>query len=265
MGVLNVTPDSFSDGGLYLEPQAAVGHGVRMVEQGADLIDVGGESTRPGADPIGADEQHRRVIPVICGLRQAGVQVPISIDTRSAKVAEAALQAGADAVNDVSALRHDGRLVEVVRDSGAGLLLMHMRGTPQDMQVDPRYGDVVAEVRGFLAERAALASDAGVPGECIAVDPGIGFGKTLNHNLLLLRHLDQFVGLGYPVLLGVSRKTFLGQLLKEERPERRVMGTAAAVAWAAFAGVHIVRVHDVAEIVQTLTVCRAILAEKPTS
>ena len=258
MGVLNVTPDSFSDGGLYLDPQAAVDHGLRLAEQGADLIDVGGESTRPGAKPVPAAEQIRRVVPVISGLRRASLKLPLSIDTRSAAVAEAALEAGADAVNDVAALRHDRRMIEVVRDYRAGLFLMHMRGTSADMQADPRYHDVVAEVSAFLGERAAFALAGGVRREGIALDPGIGFGKTLIHNLLLLKHLDRLVQLGFPVLLGVSRKRFLGELLGLESPDRRVVGTAAAVAWGCFAGAHILRVHDLAEMVQTITVCRAI-------
>ena len=174
MGVLNVTSDSFSDGGLYLDPQAAVEYGLRLAEQGADLIDVGGESTRPGAEPVNAAEQIRRVVPVISGLRQSGLQVPLSVDTRSAAVAEAALDAGADAVNDVAALREDQRMVEVVGHYRAGLFLMHMRGTPANMQTNPHYDNVVGEVRGFLDERVAFAVAGGVRRECLAVDPGIG-------------------------------------------------------------------------------------------
>lgn len=263
MGVLNVTPDSFSDGGLYMEPRAAIEHGLRMASEGADIIDVGGESTRPGSGPVSAAEQIRRVVPVIEGLRAAGLRVPISVDTRLAEVATAALEVGADVVNDVSALRHDPALAAVVREYRAGLVLMHMRGTPATMQDEPEYGDVVTEVCVFLRGRVRFALESGVERECIAVDPGIGFGKTVRHNLILLSHLDLLRGLGYPVLLGVSRKRFLGELLGEEWPERRIFGTAAAVAWGFWAGVHIFRVHDVKPIVQVLTVYRAIAeAEK---
>jgi dihydropteroate synthase len=229
-----------------------------MAAEGADIIDVGGESTRPGSEPVSAAEQVRRVVPVIEGLRAAGLRVPISVDTRLAEVATAALDVGADAVNDVSALRQDPALAVVVREYRAGLVLMHMRGTPATMQDEPKYGDVVAEVCAFLRERVRFALESGVERECIAVDPGIGFGKTTRHNLILLRHLDRLRGPGYPVLLGVSRKRFLGEVLDEERPERRVFGTAASVAWGFRAGADILRVHDVKPIVQVLTVCRAI-------
>ncbi|UCG34218.1 MAG: dihydropteroate synthase [Phycisphaerales bacterium] len=258
MGVLNVTPDSFSDGGLYMEPRAAIEHGLRLAADGADIIDVGGESTRPGSEPVTATEQMRRVVPVIEGLRAAGLRVPISIDARLAEVAAAALEAGADAINDVAALRGDPALVGVAREYRAGLVLMHMRGTPATMQDEPEYEDVVGEVAAFLHERVKFALEAGIERECIVVDPGIGFGKTTQHNLLLLRNLDRVAELGCPVLLGVSRKRFLGELLGEDRPERRDFGTAAAVAWGILAGVHIFRVHDVKPIAQVLTVCRAI-------
>jgi dihydropteroate synthase len=260
MGVLNVTPDSFSDGGLYLAPRAAIEHGLRMAAEGADIIDVGGESTRPGSEPVPAAEQIRRVVPVIEGLRAAGLRVPISVDARLAEVAAAALDAGADAVNDVTALRDDPALVGVVRDYRAGLVLMHMQGTPATMQDEPQYEDVVAQVAAFLRERVRFALEAGVERECVAIDPGIGFGKTAQHNLLLLRHLGRLKELGCPVVLGVSRKRFLGELLGEERPERRIFGTAAAVAWGVSAGVHVFRVHDVKPIAQVLTVYRAIAA-----
>jgi len=262
MGVLNVTPDSFSDGGLYADPRAAVEHGLRMAADGADLLDVGGESTRPGAEPVSAGEQLRRVVPVIRGLREAGLSVPISVDTRLAEVAAGALVAGADAVNDVSALRDDPELAAVVREYRAGLVLMHMQGTPATMQREPQYEDVVEEVAAFLGARVEAAAAAGVGREYLAVDPGIGFGKTTRHNLLLLKHLDRIKALGRPVLLGVSRKRFLGELLGEDCPGRRLFGTAAAVAWAALAGAHILRVHDVKEIAQVVMVCRAIVDAK---
>ncbi|MDX6547140.1 MAG: dihydropteroate synthase, partial [Gaiellales bacterium] len=226
MGVINVTPDSFSDGGDYLDPTAAIAHGLELVEQGAVLIDIGGESTRPGAQQVPADDELARVIPVIEGL-VARTQVPISIDTMKAEVARRALDAGASFVNDVSALRHDPEMARVVAAACVPVCLMHMQGTPRTMQNDPRYADVTGEVAAFLLERARFAEAAGVDRELICVDPGIGFGKTMEHNLTLLRELDQIVALGYPVLIAVSRKRFLGQITG--RAERqRTAGTIAA-------------------------------------
>jgi dihydropteroate synthase len=233
MGVLNVTPDSFSDGGRWLDAGAAVEQGLRMVEEGADIIDVGGESTRPGAEPVDAGEELRRVLPVVEALAP---HTRVSIDTRKAEVAEAALAAGATLLNDVSAT-----LAPVARAAGAGWVAMHMRGEPRTMQEDPTYGDVVAEVKAFLVERA---EQAGV--DEVWIDPGIGFGKTMEHNLTLLAHLDQLVGTGYPVVVGTSRMAFLGKLTGGAPADDRVEGSVATAAWALSQGARMVRVHDVA-------------------
>jgi len=262
MGVINVTPDSFSDGTHALDPQALSERAATLIEQGAHLIDVGGESTRPGSKPVPAAEQIRRVVPVIERIRAHNADLPLSIDTQLADVADAALRAGADAVNDVSALRHDDKMIEVVRAHAAGLFLMHMQGTPADMQTAPNYDDVVTEVRDFLRDRADFAVANGIDRDRIAIDPGIGFGKTLDHNLALLRDLPALLELGFPVLLGVSRKSFIGHILGIEDPRDRLIGTAAAVAWGAFAGTHIFRVHDVAEMSQVLRVCHAIIGPR---
>jgi len=234
MGVLNVTPDSFSDGGRWLDAGAAVAHGLDMVAEGADVIDVGGESTRPGAGPVDADEELRRVLPVVEALAP---HVRVSIDTRKAEVAEAALAAGATLVNDVSA-----SLGDVAGAAGAGWVAMHMQGDPRTMQDQPHYDDVVAEVRAFLVERAAAAA----PGNEVWIDPGIGFGKTLAHNLSLLRHLDELVATGYPVLVGTSRKGFLGTLTGGAPAGDRVEASVATATWAMAQGAAMVRVHDVA-------------------
>ncbi len=240
MGVLNVTPDSFSDGGRWLDPDAALAHGLEMVAEGADVVDVGGESTRPGAEPVDEAQERRRVVPVIEALAP---HVRVSVDTRKASVAEAALEAGASMVNDVSA-----SLWPVAAEGGAAWVAMHMRGEPGTMQADPRYDDVVAEVREFLLGRAERAREAGVAE--VWVDPGIGFGKTLAHNLLLLRHLRALVAAGYPVLVGTSRKSFLGRLTAAGAgavppPDDRLEGSIATAAWAYTQGVAMVRVHDV--------------------
>lgn len=257
MGILNVTPDSFSDGGRFLAPDAAVEHAIRMVSEGADIVDVGGESTRPGAEPASTREEMDRVLPVIEAL--AGeIDAPISIDTTKAAVAEAALEAGASIVNDVSAMRFDAAMPGVVKAAGAGVVLMHMLGEPRTMQEDPRYDDVVADVRRSLLGWAAEAEAAGIPPDCIVLDPGIGFGKTLAHNLLLLKNLAALTeGSGYPLLVGPSRKSFIGMAL--DLPlEERLEGTAAAVAWAAANGAQIVRVHDVKEMVRVVRMVEAI-------
>ncbi len=256
MGILNVTPDSFSDGGRYLDSSVAVKHGLAMVEAGADLIDVGGESTRPGSDPVSVDEEMARILPVVEGL--ASHEVVISIDTAKAAVAERAVRAGAAAVNDVTALG-DPEMASVVAESGAGLVLMHMKGTPRTMQEQPRYDDVVGEVRQFLVARAERAEAAGIRRERICIDPGIGFGKTPAHNLTLLAHLPVLVEAGYPVLVGTSRKSFIGRLLGGVPPHQRVDGTAAAVALAVGAGAFGVRVHDVARMVDVVKVADAIV------
>jgi dihydropteroate synthase len=255
MGVVNVTPDSFSDGGAFLDPGAAIDHGVRLVAEGADLLDVGGESTRPGSDPVGVDEEIARVGPVIAGLAER-VDVPLSIDTRKAAVASAGLRAGASTVNDISA-GADPEMFDAVRAAGAGLILMHMKGEPKTMQDDPTYHDVVAEVRGFLGARVDAAVGAGIDRGSLAVDPGIGFGKTLEHNLELLRGLVPLGELGAPVVVGPSRKRFIGTLTGTEADDR-VEGTAGAVAWCAAQGVDVVRVHDVRAMARVVRVVDAI-------
>ena len=257
MGVLNVTPDSFSDGGEYLDPAAALAHAARMVAEGADVVDVGGESTRPGASPVGEDEELRRVMPVVEALGESGA-VPVSIDTSKAAVARAATAAGARFVNDVTALRGDPALAAVVAESGAEVCLVHMRGEPRTMQDDPRYDDVVADVRRFLEERLAFAVAEGVPAERVWLDPGIGFGKTLDHNLELLRRLDEIVALGQPVLVGASRKRFIGTLTGRAEQERAA-GTIAANVLAFERGAHMFRVHDVAATRDALLVASATL------
>ncbi|HXJ65093.1 MAG TPA: dihydropteroate synthase [Actinomycetota bacterium] len=256
MGVVNVTPDSFSDGGLFLDPEAAVRHGLELAAQGADYLDVGGESTRPGSDPVPASTEIDRVVPVIKRLA-AEVDVPISIDTRKAEVAAAALDAGASIVNDVSAGRDDPEMFEVVRESNAGFVLMHMLGDPMSMQQDPQYDDVVAEVQAFLAEGVEAAVAAGIERDALCVDPGIGFGKTLEHNLALLREIEAVRVEGVPQLVGPSRKAFIGRLTGADADDR-VGGTAGAVAWLAAHGVEIVRVHDVREMRQVVQVVDAI-------
>lgn len=246
MGVLNVTPDSFSDGGRYLSPDAAVEHALAMVEDGADLLDIGAESSRPGADQVDEAEETRRLIPVVREVCRR-VTVPVSVDTTKAAVALRALDAGAAMINDISALRFDPAMGNVVAESGAGLVLMHMQGTPKTMQRAPRYDDVVGDIREFFAERIRAAECCGINPEQIVLDPGIGFGKTCEHNLTLLARLDCFLSLGRPILVGVSRKAFIGQILDREIDER-LMGTAGAVAVAMVRGARMVRVHDVGPI-----------------
>ena len=255
MGVLNVTPDSFSDGGAFLQPADAVAHAEQMVAEGADLVDVGGESTRPGAAPVDVAEELRRVTPVIEALASHG-GVPISIDTSKAAVARAATGAGALFVNDVTALRGDPGMAGVVADSGAEVCLVHMLGEPRTMQNDPRYDDVVAEVAVFLEERLAFAVAAGIAEDRIWLDPGIGFGKTLEHNLELLRRLGEIVALGRPVVIGASRKRFLGAITGRPEPER-IAGTVAANVLAFAQGAHMFRVHDVAATRDALLVASA--------
>jgi dihydropteroate synthase len=255
MGILNVTPDSFSDGGHFLDPEEAVRGGMAMARAGADIIDVGGESTRPGSDPVPVREEVDRVIPVVKRLA-AEVDVPISIDTRRAEVAEGALDAGATIVNDVTA-GSDPSMFAVVREAGAGMVLMHMLGQPKTMQEDPRYDDVVGEVRSFLARRLDEALASGIASERLAVDPGLGFGKTLQHNLTLMRRIDAFSDLGRPILVGPSRKSFVGLVTRTEIGERGA-GTAGAVAWLTTNGAHVVRVHDVGEMALVVRMVDAI-------
>ena len=256
MGILNITPDSFYDGGKRFDTEKAVADGVEMVRAGADVLDIGGESTRPGAEPVALDQELSRVLPVIRGLRQS-VSVPISIDTYKASVAQAALTDGADIVNDISALRFDPQMARLVADEGVPVVLMHMQGVPRTMQVEPRYGDVVREVMEFLAERVVFAVKAGIAKEKIIVDPGIGFGKTLQHNLALLRALPSFASIGQPLLVGASRKGFIGRLLNAD-PEDRLEGSIAAAVVAALGGADIIRVHDVSETARALRLVDAI-------
>ncbi len=256
MGVLNVTPDSFSDGGLYLDPGRAVAHAHRIVEEGADLIDVGGESTRPGSEPVSTEEELRRILPLLRCLVEK-LPVPISVDTYKADVAAAVLAEGVDLINDISGLSFDPRMVSVVAEAGAGLVLSHIRGSPRTMQADPTYTDVLGEIRDYLRERIVLAEAHGVHPEAIAVDPGIGFGKRVEHNLLLLKHLPEIQVLGKPVLIGPSRKSFIGKIL-DLPVEERLEGTAAAVAVAIWQGAHILRVHDVQAMVRVARVTDAI-------
>ena len=258
MGVLNVTPDSFSDGGLSASLERAVTHGLALAGAGADLVDVGGESTRPGAAEVPAEEELRRVLPVIERLR-AKSDVPLSVDTRKAAVARAALAAGATLVNDVTGFLEDGALAAVTAEAGAAACLMHRKGTPRTMQQSPAYDDLVAEVLEGLGASVARAEAAGIPRGRIWVDPGIGFGKTFDHNLFLLRHLRELRLLGCPVVLGTSRKAFLGALSGGKPPEERLLGTVASVVAAVVAGgVDVVRVHDVAEVREALAVVDAI-------
>ncbi len=256
MGILNVTPDSFSDGGRFFDPEVAVGHGIRMIVDGADIVDVGGESTRPGSEAVSAEEERHRVVPVIEHLVAEAPDVPISIDTRKHEVAAAALEAGATIVNDVSA-GGDPEMFRVAKDAGAGMVLMHMKGEPKTMQEAPHYDDVVAEVKEFLRERVEAAEFAGIESERLCVDPGIGFGKTFPHNLLLLRDISSLLDLGRPLLVGPSRKAFVGALTNTT-PDERVEGTAGAVAWLVAQGANIVRVHDVKEMVRVARVVDAI-------
>lgn len=257
MGVVNVTPDSFSDGGRFFSPDEAVAHGLKLAAEGADILDVGGESARPGSDSISCEEEIKRVIPVISALKSRTDAV-ISIDTQKAEVAKSAIEAGAQIINDISALRTDPQIASLAAQTKAGLILMHMKGTPKTMQENPRYDDVVAEVRQFLAERTDFAQSQGVEKSRIAVDPGIGFGKTLDHNLIIIRNLADLADMGYPVLLGASRKAFIGHLTDRPAPER-LWGTMGAHIAGALLGADLVRVHDVAPLKEALLVTDAIM------
>jgi len=259
MGVVNVTPDSFSDGGRFLEPSAAVAHGVRLAQEGAAILDIGGESTRPGAEPVGAEQELRRVIPVVEGLASADTGSQLSIDTSKAAVARAALDAGASYVNDVTAFRADPAIAGLVAERDAECCLMHMLGEPRTMQEDPRYDDVVSDVKAFLEQRLAFAVAEGVPEERVTLDPGIGFGKTLDQNLELLRRLEEIVAIGRPVMVGTSRKSFLGKLTGRE-VDQRLAGTIATNVLAYARGASVFRVHDVAPVRDALTVAAATVA-----
>jgi dihydropteroate synthase len=256
MGVVNVTPDSFSDGGRYLDHEAALAHARELEGEGAAILDIGGESTRPGASPVALEEELRRVVPVIESLSEGGTRAQISVDTSKAAVAGAALSAGATLVNDVTAFRGDPKIAEVVAAVSADCCLMHMLGEPRTMQRDPRYDDVVSEVAAFLEERMVFAIARGVAEERIMLDPGIGFGKTLEHNLELLRRLEEIVALGRPVVIGTSRKSFLGRLTGRDLPDR-VPGTIASSVIAYLAGARVFRVHDVAPVHDALAVTAA--------
>ena len=255
MGVVNVTPDSFSDGGRFFQPAAAVEHGLRLAAEGADLLDIGGQSTRPGAAPLEAEEELRRVLPVVVALRRQ-TSVPISIDTSSAQVAAECLAAGAEAINDITALTADSRLLALAAQSGCGVCAMHMQGTPQTMQVDPRYDDVVEEVFAWLAARRDALVAAGIARDRIALDPGIGFGKTAAHNLAVLNHLSRYRALVCPLIIGLSRKAFIGHVIGDPAADRTA-GTIGAALAAARQGVEVLRVHDVAAARQSLLVFEA--------
>lgn len=256
MGILNVTPDSFSDGGLYNDMGKAVAHGIEMAQQGAAVIDIGAESTRPGSEPVSAEQQIARAIPVIEKL-STQIDIPISIDTTIPAVAEAALAAGASIINDITASA-DPAMKQLAVDSKVPVVLMHMQGIPGTMQENPQYDDVVVEVLEYLMERAKDAENAGIPKERIMIDPGIGFGKTTEHNLKLLNKLDLLCELGYRVLIGASRKRFIGRIIKKEKPVDRIFGTAATTAIAIVKGASIIRVHDVAEAVDVVRVTNAV-------
>ena len=258
MGIVNVTPDSFSDGGLWLDPQAAVDHGVELEREGASIVDVGGESTRPGAEPVGTEVELHRVQPVIEGLASSLSTATISIDTAKASVAAAAIAAGATLVNDVTALGGDPEMAHVVASAGCDVCLMHMQGEPRTMQANPSYGDVVDDVKAFLEQRMAAAVDAGVSEERIILDPGIGFGKTVNHNLELISRLDEIAALGKPVLLGTSRKRFIGAVTGADTADR-LPGSLASAVLGLERGATIFRVHDVAPTLAALRLTAASL------
>lgn len=260
MGVVNVTPDSFYDGGLYFEPARAIERALELAAEGADIIDIGGESSRPGAHPIQAGEEKRRILPVIEVLREKK-GVLISVDTTKAEVAEAAMAAGADIINDISAGRFDPRLLPFAAESGAGLILMHMKGNPRTMQHAPRYEDVVGEVKSFLLERIEAAAACGVSADNIIIDPGIGFGKNLEHNLALLNNLSALTELGRPVLVGISRKSFIGKILGGLEAQDRLEGTIAAAIVSLLRGAAILRIHDLIAVKKALAVAESILGQ----
>ncbi|HUU83832.1 MAG TPA: dihydropteroate synthase [Phycisphaerae bacterium] len=265
MGVVNVTPDSFSDGGRFIEPGAAVEHAARMVAEGADLIDVGPESTRPGSDAVSTTDQIARAVPVIAAIRAAHADVLLSMDTQSAEVARAAIDAGADLANDVSALRTDGQMGELIAERGAGVVLMHMRGMPRTMQTaggGPVYDDVVGEIVDFLRDRIEFAIGCGISRQRIIADPGLGFGKTAEHNLTLLRRLSAFASLGVPLMVGASRKSFVGRVTGVEVAADRLAGSLACVTAAVLGGASILRVHDVRASREAVAMAYAIRRER---
>lgn len=244
MGIVNVTPDSFFNGGRYFDVQKAVDHAFRLVEEGADILDIGGESTRPGAEPVSIDEELRRVIPVIEAISKR-ISIPISIDTYKARVAEETIKAGATIINDISGLRFDPEMPEIVRKYKVPVVVMHIKGTPKDMQKNPYYEALIPEIIEYLRNSIVIAKQAGIDENMIIIDPGIGFGKLPEHNLTIIKNLKEFSNLGRPLLVGVSRKSFIGKVLNEASPEKRLEGTASAVAISVINGANIVRVHDV--------------------
>jgi len=256
MGVLNITPDSFSDGGLFFDKTKAIAHGLKMVEEGADIIDIGGESTRPGSKPLGLEEELRRVLPVIEALSKE-TDVPISIDTYKSEVARRAIEAGAEIINDISGLHFDPELARVAAKENTPVVLMHIRGTPETMQKDVHYGSLFSEIIAYLNEGIRRVESAGVAPEQIVVDPGIGFGKTLEDNLLLIKHLSEFRILGKPILLGTSRKSFIGKIL-DAQPDQRLEGTLSSIAIGVLNGAHIIRSHDVLQAKRAIAVADAI-------
>ena len=256
MGILNITPDSFSDGGNFRNPREALARASKLIDDGAEIIDIGAESTRPGSDPVPAEAELDRILPVIRELARE-LQTPISVDTQKAQVAEAALEAGAEIINDVSALRTDPAMAGLAASSGAAVVLMHMQGEPKTMQLRPRYDEVVREVTEWLAGRVEAAVSAGIPRQRLLVDPGFGFGKTLGHNLELLRRLDELHRLGLPLVVGTSRKSMIGAILNRPVGER-LYGTLATVACAAMAGCHVLRVHEVRPALEVVKVCEAV-------
>ncbi len=258
MGVINVTPDSFSDGGRFFDPADAISQATSLVEQGADIIDIGGESTRPGSDEVSVEEELERVIPVIEGIRSSGIETPISIDTRKLQVAEKAVHAGATIINDVSALRDDDGLGDFVAENNLGLVLMHMLGRPKTMQEDPKYDDVIVEIGEFFEERLDYAQQRGVPMENIVIDPGIGFGKLLEHNLRILHSCGDWLGFGRPILIGPSRKRFIAGILDVDVSDR-LYGTIGACVAALHSGARIFRVHDVKPVREALMVAYEVM------
>ena len=259
VGILNITPDSFSDGGEFLDPGAAAEHAATMLDEGADILDVGGESTRPGSDPVSQEEEIQRVIPVLERILSVRPEAEISVDTYRSGTATAALEAGASLVNDVTALRGDPRIASVIQEAACPVILMHMQGEPKTMQKEPHYEDVVREVRDFLAERAEYAVAAGIRPENVILDPGIGFGKNLEHNLALLHNLEAIVDLGFPVLIGASRKSFIGRITGVQDARYRVSGTVATTVLAYEQGATFFRVHDVRANREALAVVRAVI------
>ncbi len=258
MGILNVTPDSFSDGGLYLDRENAVQQALRMQAEGADIIDIGGESTRPGAEKVSVKEEIKRVAPVIKALAES-VDIPISIDTYKSEVADAAIKSGASMINDISGLRFDPKMAKVAVKHKVPVVIMHIKGTPQDMQKNPTYKALVPEITAYFHECIQVARDAGIPDNMIIIDPGIGFGKTVEHNLEIIKRLKDFEGFEKPILLGPSRKAFIGKLLGDVPADERLEGTASAIAIAIFNGANIIRVHDVKEMVRVAKIANGIV------